>query len=75
MAATRREVSVVNLAGIVQGIMLVTFPAASTIFTDPDQYDLTNTQYGAMFLPQVLTAIATSLLGARLARRFGSKRV
>ena len=32
-------------------------------------------QYGAMFLPQVVTAIAGALLGAGLARRFGAKRV
>ena len=32
-------------------------------------------QYGAMFLPQVVTAITTSLLGARLAQRFSSKQV
>ena len=61
--ASRAENRVVNLAGLVQGITLVTFPAAGTIFTDPTEYDLSNTQYGAMFLPQVLTAIATSLLG------------
>jgi MFS family permease len=50
-------------------------PAASTIFTDPDEYGLTNTQYGFLFIPQVVTAIAASLLGAALARRFGTKRV
>jgi predicted MFS family arabinose efflux permease len=55
--------------------VLVTFPAASTIFTDPDEYDLSNTQYGVLFLPQVATAIITSLLGARLARRLGTKQV
>jgi MFS family permease len=53
----------------------VTFPAASTIFTDPAQYDLSSTQYGTMFLPQVVTAIIASLLGGGLARRLGSKRV
>ena len=73
--ASRAENRVVNLAGLVQGITLVTFPAASTIFTDQTEYDLSSTQYGAMFLPQVLTAIGTSLLGSRLARRFGSKKV
>ena len=73
--ASVAENRVVNLAGLVQGITLVTFPAAGTIFTDPTEYDLSNTQYGAMFLPQVLTAIVTSLLGAQLARRFSSKRV
>jgi len=73
--ATRAETSVVYAAGAAQGIVLVTFPAASTIFTSPDQYGLTDTQYGVLFLPQVATAIAASLLGALLARRFGTKRV
>ena len=73
--ATRFEDRVVNLAGLVQGITLVTFPAASSIFTDPSEYDLSGTQYGAMFLPQVATAIATALLGARLAERTSARRV
>ena len=42
--ATRTEEWVVYAAGAVQGIVLVTCPAASTIFTDPDQYGLSNTQ-------------------------------
>jgi len=73
--ATRAESNTVYAAGLVQGIALVTFPAASTIFTDPQQYDLSNTQYGTMFLPQVVTAITASLLAGNLARRMGSKRV
>src|SRR4051812_43353171 len=59
--ATRTESNLVYAAGLVQGIVLVTFPAASTIFTDPDEYGLSSSQYGAMFLPQVITAIAGSL--------------
>jgi MFS family permease len=74
-AATRAEINTVYAAGLVQGIALVTFPAASTIFTDPGQYGLSSTQYGTMFLPQVVTAVAGSLLGGRLAQRFGTKRV
>ena len=73
--ATRTEASTVYAAGLVQGIVPVTFPAASTIFTDPAQYDLSSTQYGTMFLPQVVTAITASLLGGTLARRLGTKRV
>jgi MFS family permease len=72
---TRAETSVVYAAGAVQGIVLVTFPAASTIFTDPDHYDLSNTQYGLLFVPQVVTATTASLLGAALARRIGIKQV
>src|SRR4029079_12552810 len=73
--ATRTETRVVNAAGAAQGIVLVTFPAASTIFTSPQEYDLSTTQYGLLCLPQVATAIAASLLGAWLARRFSAKRV
>ena len=73
--ATKAETNAVYAAGLVQGIALVTFPVASTIFTDPSQYDLSNTQYGTMFLPQVITAITGSLLGGKLGQRFGIKRV
>src|SRR5499427_7504275 len=73
--ATKAEANTVYAAGLVQGIALVTFPAASTIFTSPSQYGLSNTQYGSLFLPQVVTAITTSVLGGSLAARFGAKRV
>ncbi len=73
--ATRTETTTVYAAGLVQGIVLVTFPAASTIFTDPGGYDMSSSEYGAMFLPQVITAIAGSLLGSGLARHHGAKRV
>jgi MFS family permease len=73
--ASRAETTVVNAAGVVQGIALVTFPAASTVFTDPAEYDLSSTQYGFLFLPQVATAITTALLSGALAGRIGTKRV
>ena len=49
--ASRAESATVNAAGLVQGIALVTFPAASTIFTAPGSYDLSSSQYGVMFVP------------------------
>jgi MFS family permease len=73
--ATQTEKTVVYAAGVVQGIALVTFPAASTILTDPTEYDLSSTQYGTLFLPQVITAITAALLGAGLSGRFGTKRI
>jgi MFS family permease len=71
----RSEIAAVYAAGIVQGLALVTFPAASVVFTRADGYDLSSTEYGAMFLPQALTAIAASLLGASLNRLLGLKRI
>jgi fucose permease len=73
--AERREVAAVYTAGVVQGVALVTFPAASTIFTSLAHYGLTSEEYGGMFVPQAITAIAASLLGAGLNRRLGVKRI
>ena len=73
--ATKAEVNAVYVAGLIQGVALVTFPAASTIFTEPSEYGLSNAQYGTMFLPQVVTAITGALPGGKLAERFGIKRV
>lgn len=73
--AHRSEIATVYAAGLVQGIALVTFPAASTVFTSPTGYGLSNTQYGAMFEPQAVMAIISSLLGAGLTVRLGAKRL
>jgi hypothetical protein len=62
----RAERAAVNAAGLVQGIALVTFPAASGIFTSRGGYDLSSSLYGLMFAPQVALAIVTALLGAGL---------
>ncbi len=70
-----RETVTVNAAGLVQGIALVTFPAASTVFTSRAHYDLSSSQYGAMFLPQVVTAITAALAGGALTSRFSIKTV
>jgi fucose permease len=72
---SRTERTVVYAAAAAQGIVLVTFPAASTVFTDPTEYGLSSTQYGALFLPQVVAAILASVAGAGIARRVGVKRV
>lgn len=73
--ASKTERTVVSAAGLVQGIVLVTFPALSTVFTSKPGYGLSSTQYGDMFVPQVVLAITASLLGAGLARRLSTKRV
>ena len=43
--ASKTERTVVNAAGLVQSIVLVTFPAASTIFTSKSEYGLSSSQY------------------------------
>jgi fucose permease len=73
--ARRSEIATIYAAGLVQGIALVTFPAASAVFTSASGYGLSNIQYGAMFEPQAATAIISSLLGAGLMSRLGAKRI
>jgi len=73
--ATPAEKLTVYAAGLVQGITLVTFPAASTIFTSAASYGLSASQYGIMFVPQVVAAITASLAGAWLAGRLGWRMV
>jgi len=73
--ARRSEILTVYAAGVVQGIGLVTFPAASAVFTSPTDYGLSSTEYGGMFLPQAILAIVASLAGAGLRNRLGTKRI
>jgi fucose permease len=73
--ASRFEIGLLYLAGVVQGLALVTFPAAGTILVSHTGFGLSNTQYGAMFIPQVVLAIIASAFGARLARRFALRGV
>jgi len=75
--AKRSEIGLVYLTGLAQGVALVTFPAASSIFTSPHPqgYGFSSSQYGAMFLPQVILAILASSLAPTLARFWHLKRV
>jgi MFS family permease len=71
--AQRNEIVAVFSAGIIQGIALVTFPAASAIFSSPEYFRLSSTEYGGMFVPQAIMAIASSLVGGSLTRNLGIK--
>jgi MFS transporter, FHS family, glucose/mannose:H+ symporter len=72
---SRTEIGVVYGAAIVQGLALVTFPAASSIFTSPDGFAFDSTRYGAMFVPQVACAVLASALAPKLAQRWSLRRV
>jgi predicted MFS family arabinose efflux permease len=69
------RIGAVYFAGLLQGLALVTFPAASAVFTSPNAYALSSAEYGALFAPEAVLAIAAALLGSKLARRWKEKRV
>jgi Na+/melibiose symporter-like transporter len=70
-----KQIVSVYAAGLLQGLALVTFPAASAVLTSPTGYALSTAEYGAMFAPQTIMAVAAALLSTRLGRRWGDKRV
>jgi hypothetical protein len=71
----RAELITVYVVGLFQGLALVAFPAGSSQLTGPSDYDLSTSQCGLLFVPQVLMAIAASLLLLELSRRFVLKRL
>jgi MFS family permease len=74
-SASRAEIAVVYLAAVVQGLALVTFPAASAIFTGAEGFGFDSTRYGTLFVPQVVFAVLASGLAPHLARRWTLRRV
>lgn len=71
----KQEIIAVYAAGVIQGITLVAFPAVSDVLTSSGHFALSTTEYGGMFIPQAITAILASFLGAGLSRHLGSKRI
>jgi MFS family permease len=70
------EVRTIYGVGLFQGLSLVAFPAAATILTNSTSgYGLSSDQYGILFLPQVVMAIAGSLSLPSLGGHFGLKKV
>ena len=68
-------VALIYAAGVAQGLALVTFPAANAILTSASGFALSSVQYGLMFVPQVVLAIAASALAPKLARAIGLRGV
>ena len=69
------ERKLVLIIAVFQGIALVVFPSISTILTSSTHFGLTTTEFGFIFLPQVLFAIIAALLGSRLTSTLGGKRI
>jgi fucose permease len=71
----RSDAGLIYVIGLVQGLALVAFPAASSIFTGPRGFGFGASRYGMMFIPQVVLAILASSLGPSLARQWTLERV
>jgi MFS family permease len=71
----KREIATIYSAGLIQGLALVAFPAASTIFTGSDEFNFSKTAYGSLFIPQAVVSIIASAFSMRFSKYYGSKLV
>jgi len=71
----RFEAILIYATGLFQGLALVTVPAASSVFTDPNAFGFSDSQYGTLFIPQVIAAILGALLGPKASKTWGLKKV
>ncbi len=73
----QRKLEILNIyfTGLFQGLVLVIVPAASLVLTTENKFGFSSSEYGFLFVPQVLMAILASLLGPGLVRRWGMRGV
>ena len=64
-----KAVTFVYLVGLLQGLTLVSFPALSSVLKTALQ--LTDAQYGTLFLPQVALTALGAIAGGLLVKRLG----
>jgi len=64
-----KTVALVFLVGLFQGLALVSFPALSSVLKSTLQ--LSDGQYGTLFLPQVALTALGAITGGMLAKRLG----
>jgi fucose permease len=69
------EILLIYATGLIQGLVLVTVPAASSVLTNPNIFAFSDSEYGMLFVPQVITAILGALLGPKLSRKSGLKTI
>lgn len=67
------EILSIYLTGLIQGLVLISLPAASSIFTDPHFFGFSQSEYGALFIPQVIMCILAALIAPQMSKSFGSK--
>jgi FHS family glucose/mannose:H+ symporter-like MFS transporter len=67
------KTGMVFLLAFLTGVNFVVFPALGTAFTDPSVFALSSSQFGALFLPQVVCIIISCLAAPFLVNAFGPK--
>lgn len=75
MNSRNKNILAIYLSGFLQGIALVLYPAAGSVFTSPDYHGLSSGEFGLLFTPQIVFAIIASISAPKLAKVIGMKQV
>lgn len=70
-----KKILAIYPGGFLTGLVLVLFPASGSILMSPTHHGFTSGQFGSIFTPQIVLAILSSLLAAKLANKIGMKKV
>ena len=67
--------AVIAIAAAAEGAALILYASYSRVLISTHFFDLTTDEFGLVFLPELLTLIATAALAARIGRRIPTKQV
>jgi MFS family permease len=73
--SARLSIFVVYAAGLLVGVAVVLMPSASNVFRDTQAHALSAHEYGLLFVPMILGAIAAATVTGPLAARHGLQRL
>ncbi len=72
-ASDRGPMVIIYAAGMLLGLVMVSFPASGTVLKEIK--GLSDAQYGLIYIPQIISAVAGSVASGWLARAVGLKRL
>ena len=75
MNSNYQNIFAIYFSAFLQGIALVLYPAAGTIFTNASFHNLSSGEFGLLFTPQIIFAIMASISAPKLAVKYGMKRI
>ncbi|MEY8759204.1 MFS transporter [Chryseobacterium tongliaoense] len=73
MNSKQAKIVVIFLLAFFTGLNFVVFPALGTAFTDPSLFKLSSSQFGNLFIPQVICIIISCLGAPFLVNKLGPK--
>lgn len=75
MESSKLKIVIVFILAFLTGVNFVIFPSLGNAFTDVHVFGLSTSQFGILFLPQVIFIILSSLFAPFLVNTFGLKKI